>query len=305
MKKYLCFDISNLLYRTFHVQTVPMDDEELAGLAAHSALMTLNKYFKQHKPDQVVMAFDRKSWRKDYTASALCISGRPYKGNRRKDMSPAQQAKYERFLGHLSEFESMIAQCTTIISLRADHLEADDLIAGFAQMHTEDEVIIISADSDLLQLKIHPNVTVITPATDKEQSLKEYDNDAAYYLFQKCVRGDSTDNVQSALPRVRATRIRKAYDDPFERVSLMKEKWTNEQNKEFIVEDLFEENQLLIDLSMQPEPIRKAIESTIKQEMERERAFSMFFIMKFIGKYKLNKIRDSIDQYIPLLSRQK
>jgi hypothetical protein len=37
--------------------------------------------------------------------------------------------------------------------------------------------------------------------------------------------------------------------------------------------------------------------------MDKERAFSLFFILKFIGKYKLVKIKESIDQYIPLLSK--
>ncbi|TFH08230.1 MAG: hypothetical protein E4H14_06805, partial [Candidatus Thorarchaeota archaeon] len=105
--KYLVFDISNLLYRTFFAQRQE-NDETLAGLATHSALVTLNKYFRQHKPDRVVMAFDRSSWRKDYTASPECLSKKPYKGNRRKDMSPAQQAKFQRFMNHLSEFETLI-----------------------------------------------------------------------------------------------------------------------------------------------------------------------------------------------------
>ena len=53
--RYLVFDISNLLYRTFFVQRQE-NDETLAGIAAHSALVTLNKYFKKYKPDRVVMA---------------------------------------------------------------------------------------------------------------------------------------------------------------------------------------------------------------------------------------------------------
>lgn len=308
--KYLVFDISNLLHRTFFAQKNE-DDETIAGMATHMALTTLNKYFKQFKPHQVVMAFDRSSWRKEYTKSDLCLSKKPYKGNRRKDMTPAQEIKYQRFMDHLKEFEALIADHTTIMSLACERLEADDLIAGFAQIYNDpdNEIIIISADSDLLQLTRYPGVRVISPATDKEQSLADYGNDPLYYLFQKCVRGDPTDNVQSAYPRVRADRINKAYTDEFERVNMMAESWTikdpetGEIIQTYIVGDLFKENQLLIDLEKQPKDIRMLIMESIDAEADRSRQFSMFYLLKFIGKYKLMKIKDSIDQYIPLLSR--
>lgn len=302
--KYLVFDISNMLYRTFFVQRQE-SDETLAGLATHTALVTLNKYFKKHKPHRVVMAFDRKSWRKEYTASEECLSKKPYKGNRRQDMTPAQQEKYARFIDHMKEFEALIENYTTILTLVEQDLEADDLIAGFCQQEAseDNEIIIISTDTDLLQLKRYPNVAVISPANDKEQMLDEFDNDPLYYVFQKCIRGDSTDNVQSAFPGVRQTRIKKAFTDPFERENLMKELWTNEKKVQFRVQDLFEENQKLIDLEKQPDDIRQLIELSVKAAVKRKREFSMFFILKFIGKYKLIKIKESIDQYLPLLSR--
>jgi hypothetical protein len=300
--KYICFDISNLLYRTFFVQR-DEDDETIAGLATHSALMTLNKYFKQIKPDRVVMAFDRNSWRKAYTASDVCLSKRAYKGNRRKDMSPAQQAKYARFLDHLREFEDLISKHTTIVTLAGDKLEADDLIAGFVQMHPDDQVTIISSDSDMCQLLKHDNVTIISPANDKPVNLeKEFDGDPELFLFFKCMRGDTSDNIRSAFPRVRAERLRKAYADPYERVQLMKEFWTDEAGHTNTVEDLYEENQLLIDLEQQPGPIRDLMTQVIETEMATKKQFSYFHLMKFIGKYQLTKIRDSIDQYLPLLS---
>ena len=302
--KYCLIDVSNLLYRTFYAN-VQESEDTIAGLAMHSALNTMNKYFKMFKPDRLVMVFDRNSWRKDYTASEACLSKKPYKGNRRQNMTPGQQAKFERFKHHLGEFETLITNYTTVVTLAQFHLEADDLIAGFAKKYgnEDNQVVIVSADSDLLQLTRYENVSVISPATDKPQSLAEYDGDPMYYLFQKCIRGDSTDNVQSAFPRVRATRIKAAYDDPYEMTKLMKETWINENKEEFVVEDLFKENQLLIDLEKQPENIRMLIDETIEEELEKHKRFSMFDILKFIGKYKLKKIQETIDQYVNMLSR--
>lgn len=300
--KYIVFDITNLLYRTFYVQTGE-DDRTLAGLATHMALTMLNKYYKQYKPDKVVMAFDRSSWRKKYTASEICISKRPYKGDRRQEMTQSQKAKYDLFLDHLADFERLIIEHTTIITLFADMLEADDLIAGFVQYHPDDEIILISTDTDMLQLLTHPKLTIVSPNTGKPVELTEYDNDAEYYLFTKCMRGDPTDNIQSAFPRVRAKRLKEAYEDPYEMVQLLKETWTNERGETMLVEDLYEENRLLIDLRCQPDNIRARIDDTISTAMACKRKFSHFHLMKFIGKYELHKIGDSIDQYLPMLSR--
>jgi 5'-3' exonuclease, N-terminal resolvase-like domain len=303
--KYLCFDISNMLYRSFYAKRDEADDTA-ADLAIHSALITLNKYVKQYKPDRVVMAFDKKSWRKEYTASDVCLSKKPYKGNRRKDMTPSQQIKYQQFLHHLDEFQLLIAQHTTIITLVQDRLEADDLIAGFCQIvgNSDNFITIISADSDLLQLVRYPNVQVISPATDKPQSLSDFDGDPLYYLFAKCLRGDPTDNVQSAYPRIRSTKIKEAYADPYVRTSIMKESWTNENKVQFKVEDLFAENQILIDLEKQPQDIRDLITNSIDEALMKERVFSLFHLLKFIGKHKLEKIKENIDQYIPMMSKR-
>jgi hypothetical protein len=299
--RYLIFDISNLLHRTFFVQR-DVDEETLTGLATHGALVTLNKYYKMYKPNKVICAFDRSSWRKEYTASDKCISKKPYKGNRRKDMTEAQQAKYARFLNHLAEFEALIYQYTSMVSLVCELCEADDLIGGFCRVYEGDEIIVMSADSDLLQLTRYPNVQVISPATDKAQSLDKFDNDPLYYLFQKCIRGDPTDNVQSAFPNVRATRIKKAYEDDFERIQLMKETWSN-GDTEYVVGDLFAENEKLIDLTKQPVDIQRRILTTISNEMDRQHGFSMFHFLKFVGKYQLIRIKEGIDQYVPMLSR--
>ena len=90
--RYLLFDAGNILYRTFYAHKGE-DDITVAGLAANTALLTLNKYFKLYKPDKVVMAFNRHSWRKDYTAEGNCISVKPYKGNRRLNMTKKEEEK--------------------------------------------------------------------------------------------------------------------------------------------------------------------------------------------------------------------
>lgn len=300
---YLLFDISNILHQTFYAQRSGESDMTLAGLASHMALTTLNKYFKLYNPTKgVVMAFDRSSWRKEYMASDLAISNKAYKGHRRQNMTASQEAKYRMFLGHLNEFEEMISNNTTIITLARESLEADDLISGFIRLNKDSNIVLVSTDSDMLQLLQFENLTIVSPRTGKVLTLDEFDNDPLYYTFYKCVRGDQSDNIQSAFPGVRETRIRKAYSDPYEMVNLMESTWTDQNGVTYLVKDLYEENQLLINLTAQPGPVMELIDSTVLESMVKHKKFNLFNFMKFLSKYELENIKKGIDAYMPMMA---
>lgn len=300
--KYLVLDITNLLYRTFFAHDKE-SDITIAGLAMHTGLTVLNKYFRQHKPDKIVMCFDRSSWRKQYTLSEQCVSKKRYKGNRRQNMTPSQKQKYSQFLDHLRDFETMIRDHSTIVALAADKLEADDLVAGFVQYVVEtqpmSEIVIISSDSDLVQLLKHDRVSIYSPINDKRIQV----DNPEFSLFEKCLRGDTSDNIQSAYPRIKKTRIQKAYDNPYELANLMNEVWKGPDGTEYVVKQLFKENRLLIDLENQPEEIKQLIKDTINEEQQRKKSFSFFHFSKFLGKYELKKIAENSTQFVPMLSK--
>jgi 5'-3' exonuclease len=302
--KYIILDISNLLYRSYYANKNE-DELTIAGLAQHQALLTLNKYYRKFNPDKIVMAFDRKAWRIDYTTSELCLSGKKYKGNRRKDMTEKEQAKYKAFLEHLNQFEELMRVHTSVICLAADGLEADDLVAGFVQQFAgpENEIIAVSTDKDYIQILGHENVRLIDPATDKDRTLEEWGGDAKLFMFEKCIRGDAGDNVQSAYPRVRKTRIMKAWEEPIERVNMMEETWTNHEGRVMVVKEVFKENELLMDLSKQPQEVRDLMTKTINENMENPGKFSLMQFMQFLGKFEMNKVADNITTYAEMLSR--
>lgn len=307
--KYLVIDAGNILYRTFYVHK-DEDDVTIAGMAALAAILTINKYFKMHKPCKVIMAFDRHSWRKDYTAGPQCITAKGYKANRRQNMTPKEEARYKLFLEHVEEFEEMVREHTSIMAIADDGLEADDVIASICQtlpiIEPDAEVIILSQDKDLIQLLRHSNVTLIDPATGKPRTLSDWEGDANYFIFEKCIRGDAGDNVQSAYPRIRSTRIRKAYEDDFEKANVMEHEWElpigDGETKTVVVKDLFKENQLLMDLSEQPDDIQKRMVTAVLTGLRNPGQYNHFNFLRFLGKYEMKRIAQNVDSYVPMLS---
>lgn len=309
--KHLVIDISNLLFRVSAAHTahnIIGTPEEQAGLAMHSALITLNSHYKQVKPDQVALSFEGpNNWRKAYTLSDSCVSKRKYKGNRVKD------ASMEPFFELIKSFEELVRNHSSIICLSNPVLEGDDLFAGYAQYHTQrgDEVVGLSGDKDFIQLLKLKNFTLLNP--DKLGAQRNIDKktgdviDPHFFMFEKAFRGDSGDNVMSAFPRVRSSRLKKAFTDEYERTNIMNHTWKfNEpatgEEREFRVGDLFEENNLLMNLEAQPPHIREEIFKTVESAALSSGNFSLFHFQKFAGKHNLKKISESAMQFVDLFS---
>lgn len=300
--KYLIIDTSNLLYRTFYAN--PNQEDGIAlGMAMHSAFLTINKYYKLYKPDKIILCFDRDNWRKSYTMSDACYSKAIYKGMRRIDSTPSQRQQYADFLKHISEFEALMSEHTTIVCLAEKLLEGDDCIAAWVTRNQEptDEHIIISGDGDMVQLLQFANTRLVDPATGKEKLCA----DPKYYLFLKLFRGEpkSTDNVQSAYPKLRETKIAAAYVDPFALTNLRNDVWTNQDGREMSVGKLLDENKLLMDLTAQPEDIQDLMDLVVVRGKLAKKKFSHFHFMKFLGKYELKKIAEQLESFVPMLSR--
>jgi hypothetical protein len=311
MKTYLILDASNLIHRVFRAHIKDKEDI-LSGMCIHSVINTLNKYYNKHKPDDIVVAFDStvRSWRKKYTDSPDCKSYKKYKGNRRQNLSESDLKKYEQLDKLILDIKDMLINQSSLIILEADELEADDLIAGFVQVNDSNKCIIISGDEDFIQLLQHPNTELISPMQDKHQSLEEWEHDAGLFMFEKCIRGDAGDNVMSSYPRLRKDKIVAAYKNEFNKQNIMNNKFNVDfysedgtlQTKEFITEEIFKENQLLMDLSKQPNVIKKRMYTTILSAMDNRGKFSIFSFLKFCGRYDLKNIASNVSNYSKMFS---
>jgi hypothetical protein len=131
--------------------------------------------------------------------------------------------------------------------------------------------------------------------------------DPEWILFEKCMRGDPTDNVFSAYPGVRKTKLQEAFGDlknkGFAWNNLMLTKWIDHNKQEHKVLDDYNRNRVLVDLTAQPDDIKVKIAETIAQgsvQLNRPMVGAQF--LKFCGKYELNKLSENPSAISSVLS---
>lgn len=316
---YILVDTANTFFRSRHV--VRGDANIKVGMALHIMFNSIKKAWNDFNGNHVVFCLEGRSWRKDVY--------KPYKRNRqetRDAMTPKEQEEDKLFWETFDKFKEFIIDKTNCTVLHNSVLEADDLIAGFIQTHPNDRHIIISTDSDFHQL-IAPNVvqyngvmeTTTThegifdkknkPVIDKKTKAQIPAPNPEWILFEKCMRGDSGDNVFSAYPGVRTKGTKnkvgllEAFEDRnkqgYNWNNLMLQRWVDHEGKEHRVRDDYERNRLLIDLAAQPDNIRDQIISTIKQATDSTKNISQVGVrlLKFCNLYDMKKISDSIQLY--------
>jgi 5'-3' exonuclease len=310
MKRNVIMDVSNLFYSVFHAYSKENDDILLA-MANKSFMDTINKRYRENNCDEVILAFDgSKNWRKLYTSKDFAITHKRYKGQRRKNLTDSERQKLERFDSHVVEFREMLKAYTGLLVLHHDRLEADDLIAGYIDAHQDESHVIISRDRDYLQLLRYDNVSIIDPSNGKKLTLSEYDHDPDLFMFTKCIRGDASDNVISAYPRLYTTKLREAYVDDYAKNNIMQHEYTVEYidsvsgavlTRDYKTSEVFEENEMLMDLTKQPDVIREIIEKAIKDCKASRGTYHMIKFLRFCSKMDFQHIIHSINNYNKLL----
>ena len=310
---FILVDTANTFFRARHV--IKGDADTKLGMAMHITLNAIKKAWQDFDGAHVVFCLEGRSWRKDHYA--------PYKRNRqvtRAAMTQKEQEEDKLFWETFDKFKEFISTKTNCTVLQHPQLEADDLIAGFIQSHPDADHVIISTDSDFVQL-IAPNVkqyngvaetlTTHTGIFDKKGRLvvdsktKEPKSipDPEWLLFEKCIRGDTSDNVFSAYPGVRKTKMKEAFEDRnskgFAWNNLMLQRWVDHEGKEHKVLDDYNRNVQLIDLTAQPAAIKTIIKETIDIQTTDPKNVDQVGIrlLKFCNLFDLQRVADNIQQY--------
>jgi len=326
MSTYILVDTANTFFRARHVIRGDLDTK--VGMALHITLNSVKKAWNDFNADHVVFCLEGRSWRKDYYE--------PYKRNRkvaRDALTESQQEEDKVFWEIFDEFKDFVTNKTNCTVMQHKQLEADDLIAGWVQAHPNDHCVIISTDGDFAQL-IGPNCTQYNgvsntiiahngyfddkkrePIIDKKTKEAKPAPHPEFMLFEKCMRGDTSDNVFSAYPGVRKKGTKnkvglvEAFDDKLTKGynwnNMMLQRWIDHEGVEHRVLDDYNRNVTLCDLTAQPGNIRSIINDVVEDHMVAKDITQVGMrLMKFCAKWDMQRVADQASYFAePLNAR--
>ena len=324
MSTYILVDTMNLFMRAKHVGG-GKDIDMRVGMAMHIMFNSVKKAWNDFGGDHVVFCLEGRSWRKDFYPA--------YKANRKvtaAKRTPREIEDDEIFFesyNHMVEFLNDKTNCSVI---RQGNAEADDLIATWIQSHPNDQHVIVSTDSDSYQLmatnvKQYNGVTEQTitiegvfdkkgnPVIDKKTGEPKVLGDPEYVLFEKCVRGDTADNIFAAYPgaRKKGSRnkvgITEAFEDRhrggFNYNNFMLQSWVDHDEVEHRVLDDYRRNRTLIDLTAQPDDIKQECRNTISEAVNKPHINNVgIHFMKFAGKHNLVRLTEQASEIGAILN---
>ena len=315
---YIIVDAANMFYRSMH--GVKGNADLKIGMSFHISFTAIKKAWADFGGHHCVVALEGKSWRKEFYP--------PYKQNRevkKLAMTASEREDSELFWEAFEEFKTFLIEKTNCTVLQHDKLDADDLIAGWIQQHPNDKHVIISSDSDFHQL-ITENVSQYNGIADQHITHEGYFDAKGklvydkktklpipaiipeWMLFEKIIRGDTSDNVFSAYPGVRTKGTKKkvglmdAFEDRnnkgFAWHNLLLQRWTDHNGVEHKVIDDYNRNKILIDLTAQPDDIKSIIKETIMVNSKPKEITQVGIrMLKFCQAHDMKRMVDNIQQY--------
>lgn len=187
--KILLLDAYNLIHRAYHS---PVTGE---NSGVYSFFRSLRPLIEKFDPDLVYFILEGYPHHRFKELPE-------YKGNRGKHSSEFHDQK-DKIIG-------IMKQCFPFIVIRHPDYECDDIIANLIwNMHATDECVVVSTDTDFLQLynDLHL-VEIYNPIKKVFMSKPDID-----YVKWKALRGDASDNVQG-LKGIGDKRARKLLESP-------------------------------------------------------------------------------------------
>jgi hypothetical protein len=264
--------------------------EELSeNLVKHVILNNLRMYRKKYpatKYDKLVIACDSYSWRKDVYPE--------YKANRKTTRAKDKHDWTMIFNLIESTLDDIRANFPYAV-IKIDKAEADDIIGALTIEKSMpllgEDVVIVSADKDFIQLQKYGHVIQWSPMFNK--AIK--DDNPVKYIFEHILKGDSSDGVPNVLSpddclvnHVRQTPMTK---------KKLAEWWENRANlKEVMPTEVFRNymrNREMIDLDRIPEHITHQAINDYEDYVYPPRAN----ILPYLIEHRMKMLIDCADEF--------
>jgi len=180
-------------YGGLSVANVAINKENDENMIRHMMINSLRMYRNAYKKDfgELVIACDSvKNWRKDYYPQ--------YKANRKKSRD-ASGFDWDEAFRIINKIREELKENFPYKVIHVEKCEADDIIGTLCENSQEfgqyEDIMIISADKDFLQLQKYSNVRQYTPLLKKEYR----EENPVASLTEKILTGDAGDGVPNVL----------------------------------------------------------------------------------------------------------
>jgi 5'-3' exonuclease len=248
------------------------------------------------KPDKTVICMDSSPyWRNEYI---------DYKISRKISHSE-NEFDMGYIFRYIRELTAEIQEHLPWIVVEVKSLEADDVIAILAKdLHKDNIIKIISADSDLAQLQKYNNVSQWSPITKKFVTPKE---SPELDLLDKIIRGDAKDSIPNIYTDSKFyTRKYESYKEgvefkerqkPVNKV-LINEAVKANFNPEVFCDTAdmvanFERNKLLLDFDYIPnELVNECI-----NKFDKDKKSNKFKLIDYLSKNNLNLLTEKLSEF--------
>ena len=238
-------------------------DERLLRHIVLNCIRSYRMKFKNYG-DLIVCADSSNNWRKEVFPY--------YKANRKKDRDKSP-LDWDKIFACFDSIRKDLDEYFPYPMIAVDKTEADDIIAVLAEIIDDQNVLILSGDTDFVQLH-SPTVSQYDPV--RKKNIKIADTQA--YLKEHIIEGDRSDGIPNVLSE----------DDTL--VMGKRMKTLTKKRKDFLINTdpsdypsvekrNFQRNSQLIDLSYIPENLKLDIRAKYvnKPQKDKSKLFNYFY----------------------------
>ena len=253
------------------------------SMIRHMILNSIRMYNKKYraKYGDVVIACDGGSWRRDVFPQ--------YKYKRREGREEST-IDWQEVFRIINKVRDEIDQEMPYKVVHLLGVEADDIIGTIVEQTQEfgkhDDVMIVSADKDFIQLQKYDNVSQYSPMTKKDI---KHEN-PRMYLFEHILKGDSGDGIPNVLSGD-DTFVEGIRQSPMTKKKIAAYLENAEDLESFMTPEIYrnyKRNQLLVDLEYTPDAVKENIINTYESAKVSPR-------MKILNYFIKNRCRMLIE----------
>ena len=287
------FDLNHVAYRCLHAAKRDINDVGWLYFKHIMFNQVINTAKKFNADEVILMVDDKDNWRKKVYLE--------YKENRKEARAKQTDIDWNAFFTSYREFVEEVKAFFPFYVLQQKYLEADDQAGIFAREWQSFEKIIVTSDTDYLQLLKYKNVKIYDPIKAKFLVC----DDPIKALKIKILTGDSGDNVPSIKERVGEKTAEKIVNEG-KLAEMFEDKtpfFTRTDGSVITFGEEYKErykrNLLLIDLDKTPEALVKAFKNSVKNyELPSGKE-----IFHYFSKNKFRELMRNIGQLDGLVKR--